>query len=214
MFPQESEEEASLPVFAALSDVLASVLGIFVLFFVAVVSIEANMAGELERERAERASADDRLRKLEAALAGPLKSGLITFAGGTIGIRGSVLFDVNSADLRSDGESLLQQLAAPLASYLSSRGEVLMVSGFTDDRPIRIGPQSPYRDNWELSVHRSVTVVRALIAAGMSAESLFAAGFGENHPVAGNDNELDRGKNRRVELAPVARPRTVRGDSG
>ena len=207
MFHPESEEDASLPVFAAFSDVLACVLGIFVLFFVWVVSIEASMAGELERERAERASADDRLRKLESALAGPLRQGLITFAGGTIGIRGSVLFDVNSADLRSDGEALLRQLAAPLSTYLISRDEVLMVSGFTDDLPIRVGPQTAYRDNWELSVHRSVTVVRALIAAGMPADSLFAAGFGENHPVAANDNELNRAKNRRVELSPVERPR-------
>jgi flagellar motor protein MotB len=207
MFQLESEDEPSLPVFAAFSDVLACVLGIFVLFFVWVVSIEANMAGELERERAERASADDRLRKLESALAGPLSQGLITFADGTIGIRGSVLFDVNSAELRPDGESLLRQLAAPLSSYLSSREEVLMVSGFTDDLPIRVGPQTAYHDNWELSVHRSLTVVRALIAAGMPPASLFAAGFGENHPVAANDSERNRARNRRVELAPVVRPR-------
>jgi flagellar motor protein MotB len=207
MFPQEIEDEASLPVFAAFSDILACVLGIFVLFFAWVVSIETNMAGELERERAERASADDRLRKLESALAGPLSQGLITFAEGTIGIRGSVLFDLNSADLRQDGESLLRELAAPLSTYLASRNEVLMVSGFTDDLPIRITPQSPYHDNWELSVHRSVTVVRALVAAGIPATSLFAAGFGENHPVATNDSELNRAKNRRVELAPVVRPR-------
>jgi flagellar motor protein MotB len=207
MFHPESEEDASLPIFAAFSDVLACVLGVFVLFFVWVVSIEASMAGELERERAERVSADDRLRKLESALAGPLSQGLITFADGTIGIRGSVLFDVNSADLRPDGESLLRQLAGPLSTYLVSRDEVLMVSGFTDDLRIRVGPQSPYRDNWELSVHRSVTVVRSLIAAGMHADSLFAAGFGENHPVAANDSDVNRAKNRRVELAPVVRPR-------
>jgi flagellar motor protein MotB len=207
MFQQESEEDASLSIFAAFSDVLACVLGIFVLFFVWVVSIEASMAGELEHERAERASADERLRKLESALAGPLSQGLITFAEGTIGIRGSVLFDVNSADLRSDGETLLRELAPPLSTYLSSRDEVLMVSGFTDDKPIRVGPQTAYRDNWELSVHRSVTVVRTLIGAGMPAESLFAAGFGENHPVAANDTEPNRAKNRRVELAPVVRPR-------
>lgn len=207
MYPQETEDEASLPVFAAFSDVLACVLGIFVLFFAWVVSLETNTAGELERERAERASADDRLRKLESALAGPLSQGLITFADGTIGIRGSVLFDLNSADLRKDGESLLRELAPPLSTYLSSRDEVLMVSGFTDDLQIRANPQSPYHDNWELSVHRSLTVVRALIAAGMPPASLFAAGFGENHPVATNDSELNRAKNRRVELAPVVRPR-------
>jgi outer membrane protein OmpA-like peptidoglycan-associated protein len=207
MFQSESEgDEAGLPVFAAFSDLLACVLGIFVLFFVWVVSFEVSMASELERERAERVSATDRLRELESALAGPLRAGLITFVDGTIGIRGSVLFDVNSAELRNGGSALLRELAAPLATYLSSRDEVLMVSGFTDDLQIRVGPQTAYHDNWELSVHRSVTVVRGLIDAGVPAESLFAAGFGQNHPVAPNDSDVNRAKNRRVEMAPVPRP--------
>jgi flagellar motor protein MotB len=207
MFQPENEAESGLPVYAAFSDILACVLGIFVLFFVWVVGFEVSMAGELERERAERMSATDRVRKLESALAGPLRQGLITFVGGTIGIRGNVLFDLNSAELRGGGEALLRELAVPLTTYMSSRDEVLMISGFTDDLAIRVGPQSAYRDNWELSVHRAVTVVRALIAAGVPAESVFAAGFGQNHPVVPNDNAEHRAQNRRVELAPVARPR-------
>jgi outer membrane protein OmpA-like peptidoglycan-associated protein len=193
-------------VFAAFSDLLACVLGIFVLFFIWVVSFEINMAGELERERAQRVQATDRLHELETALAGPLHAGLITFVDGTIGIRGNVLFDVNSAQLRGQGNTLLRELAAPLATYLAARDEVLMVSGFTDDLPIRVGPQT-YRDNWELSVQRSLTVVRGLIDAGAPSELLFAAGFGQNQPVVPNDNDLNRAKNRRVEMSPVARPR-------
>jgi flagellar motor protein MotB len=207
MFQSESDGETSLPVFAAFSDLLACVLGIFVLFFVWVVSFEGSIASELERERAERVSATDRLRELESALAGPLSAGLITFVDGTIGIRGSVLFDVNSAELRSGGNALLRELATPLATYLGAHDEVLMVSGFTDDLQIRVGPQSAYRDNWELSLHRSLTVVRGLIEAGVPVESLFAAGFGENHPVAPNDTDVNRAKNRRVEMAPVPKPR-------
>lgn len=206
MFPSENERDSGLPVFAAFSDLLACLLGIFVLFFVWVVSFEVNLAGELERERAERVSATARLQELESALAGPLRQGLITFVAGTIGIRGSVLFDVNSAVLRAEGSALLRELVAPLGAYIGARDEVLMVSGFTDDLPIRVGPLSPFRDNWELSVQRSVTVVRALIEAGMSAEALFAAGFGENHPAVPNDSDVHRAQNRRVELAPVARP--------
>jgi outer membrane protein OmpA-like peptidoglycan-associated protein len=206
MFQSESEGEVHLPVFAAFSDLLACVLGIFVLFFVWVVSFEFNMAGELAHERAQRVQATDRLRELESALAGPLNAGLITFVDGTIGIRGSVLFDLNSAELRGGGNALLRELATPLSTYLGSRDEVLMVSGFTDDLQIRVAPQGAYRDNWELSVHRSVTVVRALIDAGMPAESLFAAGFGQNHPVAPNDTDINRAKNRRVEMAPVPKP--------
>jgi len=206
MFQPENDEAHSLPVFAAFSDLLACVLGIFVMFFVWVVSFEVNLVGELERERAERLSATDRLKELESALAGPLSQGLITFVDGTIGIRGSVLFDLNSAELRAGGATLLRELARPLATYLEAHAEALMVSGYTDDLPIRIGPQSLYRDNWELSVQRSVTVVRALVAAGVPEHALFAAGFGQNHPVATNDSEPNRAKNRRVELAPVPRP--------
>jgi outer membrane protein OmpA-like peptidoglycan-associated protein len=209
MFQSESEGEVHLPVFAAFSDLLACVLGIFVLFFVWVVSFEVSMAGELERERAGRVSATDRLRELESALAGPLNAGLITFVDGTIGIRGSVLFDLNSAELRGEGSALLRDMAAPLATYLTTREEVLMISGFTDDLQIRGGPLRPYQDNWELSVQRSVTVVRALIEAGVSQDALFAAGFGQNHPVVPNDNDGNRAKNRRVEIAPVPRPRAL-----
>jgi flagellar motor protein MotB len=212
MYPSEGESEGmgagepSLPVFAAFSDLLACVLGIFVLFFVWVVSFEIHMAGELEHERAQRVQATDRLHELQTALAGPLREGLITFVDGTIGIRGNVLFDLNSAQLRSQGDALLHELASPLASYLTARSEVLMVSGFTDDLQIRSGPRA-YRDNWELSVQRSLTVVRALIEAGAPPGLLFAAGFGENQPVVANDTELNRAKNRRVEMSPVPRPR-------
>src|SRR5689334_10589965 len=151
MFPSEIDGETSLPVFAAFSDLLACVLGIFVLFFVWVVSFEIHMAGELEEAREERAQATQRLHELETALAGPLRAGLITFVDGTIGIRGNVLFDLNSAQLRPQGDTLLRELATPLGNYLGSRDEVLMVSGFTDDLPIRTGAVSGFRDNWELS---------------------------------------------------------------
>lgn len=206
MFQPESDDGASLPVFVAFSDLLGCVLGIFVMFFVWAVGFELDMAGKLDRERAERESAVDRLNELESALAGPLSKGLITFVDGAIGIRGSVLFDLNSAELRSGGSGLLRELAQPLANYLEAHDELLMVSGFTDDLPIRVGPQTQFRDNWELSVQRSVTVVRALIDAGVPEEALFAAGFGQHHPVVVNDSELNRAKNRRVELAPVPRP--------
>ncbi|MET0389727.1 MAG: OmpA family protein [Polyangiales bacterium] len=224
MFPSDDgEAEGGMPVYAAFSDLLACVLGIFVLFFAWVVSFEVSMAGEIEREhtqfvrehaeleqeRAQHLQATERLRSLEAALAGPVREGLITFVNGTIGIRGSVLFDSNSAQLRGEGGALLRELSGPLGSYLGSRDEVLMVSGFTDDLQIRFTPQSWYRDNWELSVQRSVTVVRSLVDAGIPAESLFAAGFAHNHPVVPNDNEANRAKNRRVELAPVPRPRKL-----
>lgn len=214
MYPSERESDSGLPIFAAFGDLMACGLGVFVLFFVWVVSFEVTLAGDLERERAQRVAATARLHELEGALAGPVEAGLITFVNGTIGIRGSVLFDLNSAELRGEGSALLRQMAGPLATYLGSREEVLMVSGFTDDLQIRGGPLRPYQDNWELSVQRAVTVVRALIEAGLPEDALFAAGFGKNHPAAPNDTEANRAKNRRVEIAPVPRPRPIDARDG
>src|SRR5205085_2362660 len=155
----------SLPVWAAFGDLMACLLGVFVLFFVWIVSFDVSMAHDLESERAQHKAATTRLQELESALAGPLRDGLITFVEGRIGIRGSVLFDVNSANLRGEGRALLRSMAAPLAAYLSTREESLMVSGFTDDLQMR-GALRTYHDNWELSVQRALTVVRALSETG------------------------------------------------
>ncbi len=209
MYPPEEEDvSSSVPVWAAFGDLMACLLGVFVLFFVWIVSFEVTMANDLEAVRNEREQAHAKLQVLENALAGPLRSGLITFVDGRIGIRGSVLFDLNSADLRGGGQALLREMAGPLATYLSSRDESLMVSGFTDDLPMR-GVLRTYRDNWELSAQRALTVVRTLVEAGVPEDALFAAGFGPNHPVADNDSEENRARNRRVEMAPVPRPRPL-----
>jgi flagellar motor protein MotB len=212
MFPHDDEGTHALPVWTAFGDLMACLLGIFVLFFVWIVTFEVSMAHDLAAERAQRKEATSRLTQLESALAGPLRAGLITFTDGRIGIRGSVLFDLNSADLRREGRALLRDMAPPLASYLASRRESLMVSGFTDDLQMR-GVLRSYHDNWELSAQRALTVVRALVEFGVSADALFAAGFGENHPVAPNDTAENRAQNRRVEMAPVPRPKPFELDA-
>jgi flagellar motor protein MotB len=79
-----------------------------------------------------------------------------------------------------------------------------MVSGFTDD--LRVRPMSPFKDNWELSAERALTVTRALIESGMPPGWIIAAGFGQYHPMAPNSTEPNRAQNRRVEISPVPRP--------
>ena len=138
------------------------------------------------------------------ALAVPLASGRITLRDGRIGISGSVLFALNSDQLQPEGRALLDTLVTPLQAYLAQRDELLMVSGFTDDLPIQEG-NLHYRDNWELSAQRALTVTRALVAAGMPPGRVFAAAFGEQQPVASNADAAGRSQNRRVEMAPVPR---------
>jgi flagellar motor protein MotB len=190
--------EPSVPVWAVFGDLMAGLLGAFVLILVCVVGMQLDLATKLEAEQLGR-------RELESALAIPLAAGRVSLNNGRIGISGSVLFDVNSAELQPEGKQLLKSLAGPVATYLRTRNETLMVSGFTDDRQVRDG-RSRYADNWELSAQRALTVTRALIDAGISSSSIFAAAFGSEQAVASNDAPEGRSRNRRVEMAPMPRP--------
>lgn len=196
--------DASIPVWAAFGDLMSVLLGAFVLILVGVIAVQLQLEIKLSQEIAQRKIEAQRRQSLEQALAAPLAAGRITLVDGRIGIRGSVLFALNSDQLQPEGRNVLKSLAVPLSDYLRARDEVLMVSGFTDDRQVRDSNRQ-FADNWELSAQRALTVTRALIAEGMPAGSVFAAAFGAEQPVASNADEAGRASNRRVEMAPVPR---------
>jgi flagellar motor protein MotB len=162
------------------------------------------LSHKLEVAEQQRQAELQRRTTLEQALATPLAQGRVTLVNGRIGIRGNLLFALNSDQLQPDGRQLIQSLATPLAQYLQSRDELLMVSGFTDDQPVH-GDNRAFADNWELSAQRALTVARALIAAGVPANAVFAAAFGAQQPVSANTDDAGRAKNRRVEIAPIPR---------
>ncbi|MDX3905153.1 MAG: OmpA family protein [Pigmentiphaga sp.] len=200
----ESNLEPASPVWAVFGDLMSVMLGAFVLILVAVVGTQLELSARLEQEVQRRQAEAQRRQALEQALAGPLATGRVTLDNGRIGISGSVLFALNSDALQPEGRQVLKSLAGPLAAYLQSRDEVLMVSGFTDDRQIREGNRR-FADNWELSAQRALTVTRALIDEGVPSSAVFAAAFGAEQPVAPNDDAEGRARNRRVEIAPVPR---------
>ncbi len=196
--------EASAPVWAVFGDLMAGLLGAFVLILVLVIGVQLELASQLASEVQQRQAEQQRRQTLEQALAGPLASGRITLVDGRIGISGSVLFPQNSDQLQPEGRQLLKSLAAPLAGYLRARDELLMVSGFTDDRLLREGNRA-FADNLELSAQRALTVTRALVESGIPSGQVFAAAFGPEQPVASNADAAGRARNRRVEMAPVPR---------
>jgi flagellar motor protein MotB len=198
--------EQTAPVWAVFGDLMSGLLGAFVLILVAVLGIQLEMASSLEAEIQKRQVEEQRRMTLEKALAIPLASGRITLNNGRIGISGRVLFSLNSDQLQPDGRQLLNSLVPPLRAYLAARDELLMVSGFTDDRSIREGNHR-FADNWELSAQRALTVTRTLIDEGMPSSMVFAAAFGAEQPVTPNIDDAARSQNRRVEMAPV--PKTV-----
>jgi flagellar motor protein MotB len=201
----ELEGESSAPIWAAFGDLMSVLLGAFVLILVGVIGVQLQLSHRLDEEVKQRQAEAQRRMTLEQALAAPLAAGRVTLVNGRIGIRGNVLFALNSDQLQPEGRELLKSLAGPLTNYLKSRDEILMVSGFTDDRQVRDGNRQ-FTDNWELSAERALTVTRALIAEGVPASSLFAAAFGAEQPVSSNTSEEGRAKNRRVEIAPIPKP--------
>lgn len=206
--------EDATPVWAVFGDLMAGLLGAFVLVLVGVIGMQLELTSRLEAETERRQRAEEQRREaLEQALAVPLAAGRVTLTDGRIGISGSVLFELNSDRLQPEGRQLLESLVPLLADYLASRDEILMVSGFTDDQPVREGNRR-FADNWELSAQRSLTVTRALIAEGIPSASVFAAAFGAEQPVAPNSEPEGRASNRRVEIAPVPRGGSAGQGSG
>ncbi|WP_444463121.1 peptidoglycan -binding protein [Rhodobacter capsulatus] len=114
-----------------------------------------------------------------------------------------VLFQPGSADLSPEGQAQISRVAETfreLASEIPPEIDwVLEVDGFTDDTPL--SGQGAFKDNWELSQARALSVVKYLIEAqGFAPKRLAAAGFGEFRPVAAGTSPEARAQNRRIEL--------------
>ncbi|MEY2838897.1 MAG: hypothetical protein RJB60_1196 [Pseudomonadota bacterium] len=195
--------EETAPVWAVFGDLMAGVLGAFVLILAGVLVVQMDLMSSLQNEVKKREVEEQRRMALEQALAIPLRSGRVTLNNGRIGISGSVLFPFNSDQLRPEGRQLLQSLVPPLKVYLGARDEMLMVSGFTDDKVVQLNGKQRYADNLELSAQRALTVTRSLIDEGMPSSLVFAAAFGAEQPAATNATEEGRALNRRVEMSPV-----------
>ncbi|RMF16751.1 MAG: flagellar motor protein MotD [Gammaproteobacteria bacterium] len=108
-------------------------------------------------------------------------------------LQNKVLFGSGDAIPRDEAFPLLDRIAKILKPYPNA----ILVEGFTDNLPIR---SRFYPSNWELSAARAAAVVRLLLVSGIQPDRLAAIGYGENHPVARNDTEAGRQKNRRVVL--------------
>lgn len=110
-------------------------------------------------------------------------------------LNGSILFDSGKADLKSDAMPLLSKLGDILRVY---KGYHIEIEGHTDNRPISNGT---YLSNDYLSSARAINAATYLIREkGMDPKTLSWTGRGEYDPVASNDTEEGRQKNRRVEV--------------
>jgi outer membrane protein OmpA-like peptidoglycan-associated protein len=109
---------------------------------------------------------------------------VVTFESG-------LLFDFDSDQLREASKSNLDNLAKSLSQFGDSK---LLLVGHTDDK----GTETY---NLDLSRRRAAAVGSYLSARGVPSARIATSGRGEAEPVAPNDNDADRQKNRRVEVA-------------
>jgi flagellar motor protein MotB len=113
-------------------------------------------------------------------------------------IVGQVLFNFASITISKPGAELLDKIAPTLAGV---KGKKIYIVGHTDDKVITPNFAERFPSNWELSGARAAAVIRYLTERkGVDPALLAAVGHGQYSPVAPNDKEADRARNRRVEI--------------
>ncbi|MFS8500217.1 MAG: flagellar motor protein MotB [Caldicoprobacter sp.] len=111
-----------------------------------------------------------------------------------------VLFDVGKAELKPEAKEILDRIANILLNYIDQIDRV-RVEGHTDTQPINT---IFYPTNWELSADRAIKVVRYFQEKhGFPGNKLSGEGYGEYYPIASNETEEGRAKNRRVDVQIV-----------
>jgi chemotaxis protein MotB len=121
--------------------------------------------------------------------------------GVTVSITDTMLFQPGQAEVLNEARGTLSRVAAALKEFPHQ----IRIEGHTDNVPIHT---KEFPTNWELSTARALNITRFLAEEGyLPPERLAASGYGEFHPVAGNDTPEGRAQNRRVELVILKAPK-------
>jgi len=175
-----------------------------------------NLKGLLDRERSEKGQLADRIsqdqmtieelqRQIEESSKTP--ADVTGFGEGydvafdpsagtiTVTLPNAILFDSGKAELKKATSTELDHIRSVLRDkYAGKRVDVV---GHTDTDPIK---KSKWKDNWELSAQRALSVLRYLVKRGISEKDIKAVGCGESQPIASNSTASGKAKNRRVEI--------------
>jgi chemotaxis protein MotB len=116
----------------------------------------------------------------------------------------AVLFPSGRSELNRRAKETLAEFAKTLKLVPGD----LIVEGHTDDVPIHT---ERFKSNWDLSVARAFSVVEVLESEGVPPERLAAWGFGENRPKVANTDEINRSRNRRIEIVLLKKERATTG---
>ena len=175
-----------------------------------------NVKGLLERERAEKGQlvgqvtqGQKTIEQLQQQIADRNQSaGAVTGFGDdydvtldqsagtiTVTLSNSILFAAGKAKLKRTTNVELDHIESVLRDQYG--GRQIDIVGHTDSDPIK---KSKWKDNWELSAQRALSVVRYFVKRGIPKDSIRAIGCGVGRPIAPNTTRTGKAKNRRVEI--------------
>lgn len=160
------------------------------------VKIDLKKILEMKRKEREALMAVDLSKKFE-------KMGLDRFADVSIdaqmvriSLASPVLFPLGEAYLREESKMILKTIAEAIRDMPNK----VIIEGHTCDLPI----YGKYKSNWELSIARAVNVINYFVTQeNIPPDRFIAAGYGEYKPISPNDTELNRSKNRRIEIVII-----------
>jgi chemotaxis protein MotB len=120
---------------------------------------------------------------------------VIPGVGTKITMSDKILFDSGSAGLKQPAKEIMDMI---YKNYFANSTAKVLINGHTDDRPMS---SAVYPSNWELSTGRAGSVARYLIDKYKIPNGrIVTAGYADTSPVAPNDTEEGRAKNRRIEI--------------
>lgn len=162
-------------------------------------ALKDQLSDENQKYREELERLTQQTQKLEDALEQEIKKGQMRVSKKdgkiTINLASRITFTSGSADIKKSGMKILNKIIPVLEKYPNNK---IYVEGNTDNRPIHT---NQFKDNWELSTERALSVLRHLLKKSELSPSRFVAtGHGENNPVKPNTSKMNRAENRRVDI--------------
>jgi len=151
--------------------------------------------------------------KIQKQGAGMVSSQQHDLVGARISLASSSFFPVGSSKLKYSSLKILDEVA----ELLKETDKKLIIEGHTDNQPIQAANLSStgtganniksavIESNWELASLRATSVVRYLIKYHqIDPKRLAAISYADQKPIAPNDTEENRAKNRRIDILIVA----------
>lgn len=114
-----------------------------------------------------------------------------------ITLQADILFDSGSVELSANGETTLRALNEKIKEYPD---RIVSLEGHTDNVPISERLLDIYPSNWELSSARAASAAKFMISEGADVNQIRVVGHSDMSPVASNETEEGRERNRRLEI--------------